>query len=289
MRQDGTALGPAPDRLAVAAAPELLGSGGAAAGAGGPRAGRLGRLGDGRALPIRRRAADQPRPVAAAGIRAAHGAAHGRGADRLAGLQPRLCRAGGKEPARRENPDPGARHSAIGADPRLSVDHGDRVYRAVPGPAARGRMRRDLRDLHLAGLEHDVQPVPVAAHGAGRSDRGGADVSPVGLAAILAAGSAACRPEPGLEHDDVGFGRLVLCRRLRGDHGFGPDHHAARHRVLYRDGDRRRDLGAIAYAVLAMLIVILLYDQLLFRPLLAWSRKFGGDPRATRTTLARGS
>jgi NitT/TauT family transport system permease protein len=40
----------------------------------------------------------------------------------------------------------------------------------------------------------------------------------------------------------------------------------------------QRDLGAIGYAVLVMLIVILLYDQLLFRPLLAWSRKFRGDP-----------
>src|SRR5882724_9055432 len=39
----------------------------------------------------------------------------------------------------------------------------------------------------------------------------------------------------------------------------------------------QRDLGAIGYAVLVMLVVILLYDQLLFRPLLAWSRKFGGD------------
>ncbi|HEX5453865.1 MAG TPA: ABC transporter permease subunit, partial [Stellaceae bacterium] len=42
----------------------------------------------------------------------------------------------------------------------------------------------------------------------------------------------------------------------------------------------RRDLGAIGWAVLVMLIVILLYDQLLFRPLLAWSRKFAGDPQA---------
>src|SRR6185437_4561972 len=40
----------------------------------------------------------------------------------------------------------------------------------------------------------------------------------------------------------------------------------------------RRDLAAILYAVLVMLIVILLYDQLLFRPLLAWARKFRGDP-----------
>jgi NitT/TauT family transport system permease protein len=39
----------------------------------------------------------------------------------------------------------------------------------------------------------------------------------------------------------------------------------------------QRELAAIAYAVLTMLIVILLYDQLLFRPLLAWSRKFGGE------------
>jgi NitT/TauT family transport system permease protein len=40
----------------------------------------------------------------------------------------------------------------------------------------------------------------------------------------------------------------------------------------------QRDLGAIGYAVLVMLVVILLYDQLLFRPLLAWSRKFRSDP-----------
>lgn len=34
------------------------------------------------------------------------------------------------------------------------------------------------------------------------------------------------------------------------------------------------NLRAIAYAILAMLVVILLYDQLLFRPLVAWSSKF---------------
>jgi NitT/TauT family transport system permease protein len=39
-----------------------------------------------------------------------------------------------------------------------------------------------------------------------------------------------------------------------------------------------RNLAAIFYAVGVMLVVILLYDQLLFRPLLAWSRKFKGDP-----------
>ncbi len=34
------------------------------------------------------------------------------------------------------------------------------------------------------------------------------------------------------------------------------------------------DLGAIGWAVLTMLVVILIYDQLLFRPLVAWSQKF---------------
>ncbi|MGH7113007.1 MAG: ABC transporter permease, partial [Stellaceae bacterium] len=36
----------------------------------------------------------------------------------------------------------------------------------------------------------------------------------------------------------------------------------------------RRSLTAIGWAVLVMFVVILLYDQLLFRPLLAWSRRF---------------
>ena len=38
-----------------------------------------------------------------------------------------------------------------------------------------------------------------------------------------------------------------------------------------------RNLAAIGYAVLVMLVVIFLYDQLLFRPLLAWSQKFKDD------------
>jgi NitT/TauT family transport system permease protein len=53
----------------------------------------------------------------------------------------------------------------------------------------------------------------------------------------------------------------------------------------------KRDIGAVFWAILAMLVVILLYDQLLFRPLVAWSEKFrfemiaratGGDPWVLR-------
>ncbi len=37
---------------------------------------------------------------------------------------------------------------------------------------------------------------------------------------------------------------------------------------------QNKDLSAIGFALLTMLIVILLYDQLLFRPLVAWAEKF---------------
>jgi NitT/TauT family transport system permease protein len=36
----------------------------------------------------------------------------------------------------------------------------------------------------------------------------------------------------------------------------------------------KQDLAAVGWAILAMLVVILLYDQLLFRPLVAWSDRF---------------
>ncbi|MFN3234912.1 MAG: ABC transporter permease [Gammaproteobacteria bacterium] len=40
---------------------------------------------------------------------------------------------------------------------------------------------------------------------------------------------------------------------------------------------QQKDVHAIFYAIIAMLIVILLYDQLIFRPLIAWSEKFKAD------------
>ena len=43
----------------------------------------------------------------------------------------------------------------------------------------------------------------------------------------------------------------------------------------------QKDLTAILYAILAMLVVILIYDQLLFRPLVAWADRFRiGDEQA---------
>ena len=44
-----------------------------------------------------------------------------------------------------------------------------------------------------------------------------------------------------------------------------------------------RDVRAVFFAILAMLVVILLYDQLLFRPLVAWSQKFRFETTAGAT------
>ena len=43
----------------------------------------------------------------------------------------------------------------------------------------------------------------------------------------------------------------------------------------------RRDLAAVGWAIVAMLVVILLYDQLLFRPLVAWSDHFRFETTAS--------
>jgi NitT/TauT family transport system permease protein len=40
---------------------------------------------------------------------------------------------------------------------------------------------------------------------------------------------------------------------------------------------QQRDLHAVGYAILTMIIVIFLYDQILFRPLIAWSEKFKSE------------
>jgi len=42
----------------------------------------------------------------------------------------------------------------------------------------------------------------------------------------------------------------------------------------------QRNLHALGYAILTMVVVIFLYDQILFRPLLAWSEKFRMDDNA---------
>ncbi|HVC61795.1 MAG TPA: ABC transporter permease subunit [Acetobacteraceae bacterium] len=47
---------------------------------------------------------------------------------------------------------------------------------------------------------------------------------------------------------------------------------------------QKRDIWAVLWAILTMLVVILAYDQLLFRPLVAWSAKFRFETTASATT-----
>jgi NitT/TauT family transport system permease protein len=49
------------------------------------------------------------------------------------------------------------------------------------------------------------------------------------------------------------------------------------------EAQTERDLGAIVWAIVTMLVVILAYDQLLFRPLVAWSAKFRFETTAGAT------
>jgi NitT/TauT family transport system permease protein len=46
----------------------------------------------------------------------------------------------------------------------------------------------------------------------------------------------------------------------------------------------QENLGAVAWAILTMAVVITLYDQLIFRPIVAWSDKFRAEQTATLTT-----
>jgi NitT/TauT family transport system permease protein len=149
-----------------------------------------------------------------------------------------------------------------------------RSSRAVSGPRARRGARRDLRDLHEPGVEHDVQLLPVAAHGAARSERSVARLPPDAVAALLEARSAVLDAGPDLEHDDVDVGRLVLRRRVGGDHRRQPTITLPGIGAYLAQAIADKNLAAVGWVIVAMSVVILAYDQLLFRPLVAWADKF---------------
>ena len=146
-------------------------------------------------------------------------------------------------------------------------------HRAVPRPGAGGRAGGDVRHLHQPGVEYDLQLLPVAAHRAARS-ASGTRVSPQPVATFLEAGCAVRHAGADLEHDDVDVRRLVLYRGVGSDHRRQQHLYAAGHRRVSRAGDPQRDLPAIGWVLLTMTVVIPAYDQLLFRPLVAWADKF---------------
>ncbi|KAH1282359.1 hypothetical protein KXX11_003743, partial [Aspergillus fumigatus] len=163
---------PAPARALVPT--RRRGPGGGAGGAG------LWRTPDGHALPGRHGPAAVARGDRAALLPVAHHLAHVHGAGRLAAVQRGVRGAGHALQGDGEGADPLPRHPAVHPHPGFSVDHRDRLHRTVPGQSARCRVRGHLRHLHLAGLEHGFQPVPVAEDRAGRAAGGLARVPDVG-------------------------------------------------------------------------------------------------------------
>ncbi len=75
----------------------------------------------------------------------------------------------GEKPPRRRAAHPAARHPAVRADPRFHFCDSDLLLVAGAGPRVRSGARLRLRAVHQPGLEHGVQLLPVAAHGAGWS------------------------------------------------------------------------------------------------------------------------
>jgi NitT/TauT family transport system permease protein len=82
-----------------------------------------------------------------------------------------------------------------------------------------------------------------------------------------------------VEHDDVDVRRLVLCRGLGSDQRRRYNHHIAWRRFIHVGSyiAKANDAGnwsAVAAAIVTMALVILAYDQFLFRPVVAWATKF---------------
>src|SRR5579864_4171899 len=86
------------------------------------------------------------------------------------------------------------------------------------------------------------------------------------MAALLAARRTLRHAWPDLEHDDVDVRRLVLRRGVGSDHGRQYDGHPARHRLLCCAWHRKTEFA---------------YDQLLFRPVVAWADKFRFEQTAS--------
>ena len=178
---------------------------------------------------------------------------------------------------------PAARHPAIGADPGLPVDHVVFFLSLAPGRDPGRRARLGLRHFHQPGLEHGVQLLPVAAHRARGTARGRAHVRHERLGPVLADRGAVRPAAADLEHDDVDVRRLVLRRPCpRRSASATPPSRCPASAPTSREAIVEKNLPAIFWAIGAMLVVILIYDQLLFRPLVAWADRFRFDNEDSR-------
>ena len=151
-----------------------------------------------------------------------------------------------------------------------------------PGRVLGAELAGDLRDLHQPGLEHGVQLVPVAAHRA-EGSRGGRRTA------------STSRGWQRFWRLEVPFAMPGLIWNTMMSMSGGWFFVVASEAITVGDttvklpgigsyvalGIEQQNLPAIGYAILAMLLVILAYDQLLFRPLVAWADKFRFEQTAS--------
>ncbi len=151
----------------------------------------------------------------------------------------------------------------------------------APGTGGRRRVRGHFRDLHQSGLEHGLQLLPVAAH---RTD----ELREAARSFHLTGWMTFWQVEvpfalPGLIWNTMmsmsgGWFFVVASEALQVGHtslalpGIGS---------YIAVASAQGNLLAIGWAIAAMLVVILLYDQLLFRPLVAWADRLKFEQDAT--------
>ena len=145
-----------------------------------------------------------------------------------------------EERARAQGDAPAARHPAVGARARVSVGHRHRVPGVVPRQSSRRRVRKHIRDLHGAGVEHDVRLLPFADHHSGRPAGSRLGLPDESLAAVHQGRSPVVRDRPHVELDDELRRRLVLRRAKRSHFGVEQEHQAARAGVVHGGGRRSR-------------------------------------------------
>ncbi len=180
-------------------------------------------------------------------LHGAHGAADVHRIRRVAAVHARLGLRRGEESPRADRHAAHDRHPPVGAGAGVPVDHGDRVHRPLSGKPAGRRVREHLRDLHRAGVEHDVRVLSLDDHGAGGSAGGRDRVPAQSLAALLQRGAALVVDRARLELDDELRRRLVLRRAERGDHRPQQEHQAAGAGRVHGDRGRagRHARGAV--------------------------------------------
>ena len=174
----------------------------------------------------------RPQPLAV--LRCPVAAANVHRAGLVAGVHVLLCHRGGALAPCRKGADPAAGLLAVRASPGIPRDHHHRVHRVVSRLAAGFGMRVDLRDLHLAGVEHDIRVLPIADRPTQGSRRGIPAVAAVTMAAVLA-GRPAQRGDPaGLERHDEFRRGLVFPHRVGSLERQQPQVRPARDRRLRR-------------------------------------------------------